>query len=225
MSPDRKRLRSRSSRVAIDFGGRSEVSTTWLRGAVEGVEGVEELLLERLLALHELDVVDEQDVALAVAALEGGRGVVPDGVDELVHERLGGDVADVAPGEVLADVVPDGMQQVGLAQPGAAVDEQRVVRTRRHLGDGQGGGVGEAVGRPDDEGVEGVAGIEPPTSPACLGDRRPASDQGRSACEVEIGAGATSSSRARGESQTGRRRTRPCGCAPHRPTARRRRPR
>ena len=93
MSPDRKRLRSRSSRVAMDLGGRSEVRTTW-RGAVEVVEGVEELLLERLFVLHELDVVDEQDVALAVAALEGHRGVVPDGVDEFVQECLGGDVAD-----------------------------------------------------------------------------------------------------------------------------------
>ena len=39
-------------------------------GLVERVEGVEELLLEALLALHELDVVDQQDVDLAVAPLE-----------------------------------------------------------------------------------------------------------------------------------------------------------
>ena len=108
-------------------------------------------------ALHELDVVDEQDVALPVAALEGGGGVGPDGVDELVHEGLGGDVADVPAGEVLPDVVPDGVQEMGLAQPGVAVDEQRVVGPGRHLGHGLGRGVGEAVGRADDEGVEGVA--------------------------------------------------------------------
>ncbi len=42
-----------------------------LAGAVQVVVGVEELLLESLLVLHELDVVDEQDVAVAVAALEG----------------------------------------------------------------------------------------------------------------------------------------------------------
>ena len=34
-----------------------------LVGLVERVEGVEELLLEAFLALHELDVVDEEDVA------------------------------------------------------------------------------------------------------------------------------------------------------------------
>ena len=68
-------------------------------GAVERVERVEELLLEALLVLHELDVVDEQHVALAVAALEGGGGVGADGVDELVHERLGGHVAHVPAGK------------------------------------------------------------------------------------------------------------------------------
>ena len=36
-------------------------------GLVQRVEGVEELLLEALLALEELDVVDEQDVVGAVA--------------------------------------------------------------------------------------------------------------------------------------------------------------
>ena len=39
-------------------------------GLVEGVEGVEELLLGLRLALEELDVVDEQDVGVAEARLE-----------------------------------------------------------------------------------------------------------------------------------------------------------
>ena len=51
-----------------------------LVGVVEGVEGVEELLLRPLLALQELDVVDEQDVGLAVAPLEAAGPLVPDGV-------------------------------------------------------------------------------------------------------------------------------------------------
>ena len=42
-------------------------------GAVERVERVEELLLELLAAFQELDVVDEEDVDLAVAAPEGVR--------------------------------------------------------------------------------------------------------------------------------------------------------
>jgi hypothetical protein len=49
---------------------RSEEITICLVGSVERVERVEELLLEPFLALHELDVVDEQHVDVAVAALE-----------------------------------------------------------------------------------------------------------------------------------------------------------
>ncbi len=55
--------------------------------------------------------------------------------------------------------MPDRVQQVGLAQPGLAVDEQRVVGLGRRLGHGHGGRVREAVGRADDEAVEGVLGV------------------------------------------------------------------
>ena len=83
-----------------------------------------------------------------------------EGVDEVVHERLGGDVQDGPGREVLLDVVPDGVEEVGLAQPGVAVDEQRVVGASGRLGHRLGGGVGQAVRRGGDEGVEGEAGVE-----------------------------------------------------------------
>ena len=57
--------------------------------------------------------------------------------------------------------MPDRVEQVGLAQPGLAVDEQRVVGLGRRLGDRDRGGVGEPVARADDEGVEGVLRVEP----------------------------------------------------------------
>ena len=47
-----------------------------------------------------------------------------------------------------------------LAEPGAAVDEERVVRLRRRLGDCERGGVREAVRRADDERVERVLRVE-----------------------------------------------------------------
>ena len=128
--------------------------------ALEVVVGVEELLLEALLALHELHVVDQQDVAVAVAALEGERGRGAQRVDEVVHERLGRDVEDLAPDVVLAHVVPDGVQQVRLAQATGAVDEERVVGAAGRLGHGLGGGVGQAVRRGGHEGLEGELRIE-----------------------------------------------------------------
>ena len=128
--PHLNRPRSRSSSVGMASGMRSLRDDDLLVGAVQRVERVEELLLEPLLALHELDVVDEQHVDVAVAALEVGDGVGADGVDVLVEERLGGDVAHDVVLVVVVHVVADGVQQVGLAQTGRAVDEQRVVRLR-----------------------------------------------------------------------------------------------
>ncbi len=52
------------------------------------------------------------------------------------------------------------MEQVGLAEADAAVEEERVVGARGQLGDGLAGGLGELVAGPHDERVEGVPGIE-----------------------------------------------------------------
>ena len=66
-------------------------------GAVQRVEGVEELLLGARLALQELDVVDEQDVDAAICRLERLERPVVQRADELVGERLGGRVEDGRP--------------------------------------------------------------------------------------------------------------------------------
>ena len=129
-------------------------------GLVERVEGVEELLLRADLGLEELDVVDEQDVDAAVGGLEGVRVAAVDGADEVVGERLGGGVADGRAGAVGRDVVRDRVQEVRLAEAGRAADEERVVGEAGHLGDGERGGVREAVGVADDELLEGLAGVE-----------------------------------------------------------------
>src|SRR5206468_10484065 len=70
------------------------------------------------------------------------------------------DVAHDDVGQVLADVVADGVEEVGLAEAGVAVDEQRVVGLGRLLGHGQGGGVGEAVRLPDHEVLERVRRVQ-----------------------------------------------------------------
>ena len=142
----------RGDRLRRPVGGDHDLAAA----AVQVVERVEELLLELLGALEELDVVDEEHVDLAVAALEAGHVLRAHRVDELVHHRLGRHVANALAREQLADVMADGVQQVGLAEPGGPVDEQRVVRPGRALGDRHRGGVREAVRRADDELVERV---------------------------------------------------------------------
>jgi hypothetical protein len=124
---------------------------------VQGVERVEELLLDAFLAGQELDVVDQEDVELlAVAALEGVDPLVLDGGDELVGEGLAGDVARTHAGRVHQHVMRDRLQQMRLAEARVAVDDERVVGLAGRLGDGQGRRVGEAVRAADHERAERV---------------------------------------------------------------------
>ena len=61
---------------------------------------------------------------------------------------------------VVVHVVPDGVQQVGLAEAGRAVDEQRVVAATRCFGHPQGGRERELVRRTLHEGLEGVPRVQ-----------------------------------------------------------------
>ena len=131
-----------------------------LARVVQGVEGVEEFLLGLLLAGDELDVVDEQDVSAAVFGLEGLHALIAHAGDELVGEFLGGDILHPFVGVLFQHRVTDGVHQMGLAQAGAAVDEQGIVGTAGAGGYGHGRRVGELVGFAHHEGVEGVAGVE-----------------------------------------------------------------
>ncbi len=90
--PHSNRVRSRSSSVASSLRRAVGGDDDLLVRVVQGVEGVEELLLRPLAVLQELDVVDQQDVDVAVAALERAGLVVAQAVDEVVGELLGGDV-------------------------------------------------------------------------------------------------------------------------------------
>ena len=160
MSPHSKRLRSRSSSVRIAFGGPVGAQHDLLAILVDGVERVEELFLRSFLVRDELDVVDQQEVDPAVACPEVIDLALLDARDELVGELLGCGVDDALPRELGRDLVADGMHQVGLAEPDAAVQEERVVRVTRALRHRQAGRVGQAIGGPDDEVVEGIARVD-----------------------------------------------------------------
>ena len=119
---------------------------------VEGVERVEELLLTLPLVAEELDVVDQEDVHVAVALLELGHLRGADRLDELVQELLRAEVERAQPGRARERIVADGVHQVRLAEPDAAPDKERIVRLAGHLRDGKAGRVGQPVGLAHDEG-------------------------------------------------------------------------
>src|SRR5262245_63748394 len=83
---------------------------------VEVVEGMEELLLRPLLAGNELDVVDEEEVDVAIFGAKLRRSIVADGVDELVGEALRREVEQAKRGIEAGDLMTDGMKEVGLAK-------------------------------------------------------------------------------------------------------------
>ena len=82
--------------VGRAIGGEHDLAAA----VVEGVEGVEELLLGPGLALEELDVVDEQHVDVAEARLEGLGVAAAERAEELVGEGLAGRAAHGQAGAV-----------------------------------------------------------------------------------------------------------------------------
>ena len=127
-----------------------------LAALVQFVEGVEELLLGGLLPGDELHVVHRQHIGLAVLGMELLGGAVADGGDEFVGELLPLHRQDGEPGVVLFDLLADGVDQVGLAQPRPPVDKEGVVAVGGVAGHRPAGGVGELVAGTHDEGIEGV---------------------------------------------------------------------
>ena len=89
--------------------------------------------------------------------------------DELAGEGLDGRVAHGQAVAVARDVVADRVQQVRLAEPGRAVQEERVVGLAGQLGDGERRGVREAVAVADDELLERVLRVQADASrrPSC----------------------------------------------------------
>src|SRR6266545_3972040 len=128
---------------------------------VEVVERVEELLLGALLARDELDIVDQEEIDVAVFAAELGGAIVADRVDQFVGEALRGEIEQAQRGVEAADLVADGVQEVSLPQSYSAVDEQGVVGRGRQFGNCLARRLGELVRVADDERVEGIPGREP----------------------------------------------------------------
>src|SRR5207237_6379104 len=102
---------------------------------VQRVERVEELLLRPFLPGQELDVVEEERVGGAVAIAELLHAVVADRRDQLRDEGVGRHVDDLEPWIPFADLLCYGLDQMRLAEAGAAVDEERSERAPRVLGE------------------------------------------------------------------------------------------
>lgn len=126
-------------------------------GLVNVVEGVEKLLLRGLLAGDELDIVNEEEVNVAVFHAKFLARALFDGLQQLICELIALYVGNFRAGIVLADILADGQQQMRFSKAGVAVDKQRIVRAAGLVRDGNGGIVRKLVGVSHDEAIEGVA--------------------------------------------------------------------
>ena len=152
---------------------------------------MEKLLLRALLAGEKLHVVDQQHVRTAVAAAEFLEIAAAHGIDELVGEFLAGQIDHARARLAAEDFLADGLHQVGLAEAGAAVDEERVITDAGFLGHRLAGGVGELAVSTDHEAREGVGRVESRALDAALQRlafqrRRPCS-AATAACRVSRG--------------------------------------
>jgi hypothetical protein len=135
---------------------------------LEGVKGVQELLLRGSLGGQEVQIVQEEGVAAAKVLAEAGQLAQPHRLDEAVGEVLARDEADepVRPGPAEPDVDP--LQQVRLAGPDRAVQHQRAGPLAGGLDHAQRRGVRHPVASPDHE----LTQAPPPPRPLRPGARR-----------------------------------------------------
>ena len=127
---------------------------------VQGVKRMEELLHRRLFTRQKLDIVNQQNVNIAVNLLERRTLIVTNRVNEIVRELLRIHVAHPQIRVQILGVVADRVQQVGLTQARTAVDEQRVVDNAGLLRHRESARVCKAVGLTNHEGVEGVVRVQ-----------------------------------------------------------------
>ena len=114
------------------------------------------------LGREKLDVVDEKQIdALAVARAELVHLLILQRLHELVDELLGRDVEDAGVRSLGAKLVGDGVDEVGLSEPGPPADEERVVPASAASSGGDGRGVRQLVRRANDEVREGVLRVQP----------------------------------------------------------------
>jgi hypothetical protein len=104
-----------------------------------------------------LDIIDEQDVYAAIFVSEVLASPLPDSADELVSELFSGDIHHTWPDPYRLPA--DGVQEVSLPQPRAAVNEQRVIAISGILRYSQGGGMGQAIAAAHYKGRESIPSI------------------------------------------------------------------
>ena len=127
---------------------------------IEVVEDIKELFLGFFLIDDELEIVDNEDVEFAEFEVEFFAFAKFDGVDEIGIKVGNGGVEDFEGGIFSKKLVADGLDEVGLAEAGATIEEEGIIAVAGGVDDTASGGDGEVVVGADDEIVESVFLVE-----------------------------------------------------------------
>ena len=126
----------------------------------ERIESMEKFFLGTLFSAEKLNVVNQEQVSLAITFPEFDQVVVLDRVDELVDEEFAGKINHFRVLLFRHHVLPDRLHQVRFAKTDAAVNKERVVGARRRLRNRETGRMRDFVVRSNDERFECIARIK-----------------------------------------------------------------
>src|SRR5258705_6971990 len=118
------------------------------------VECVEKFLLRAIFAVEKLNVVYQEQIERVIVLFKTVESFVLISAHNVRNILLRMNVSNAGRRIELDQHVADGLDQMGLAQPDAAVDEQRVVGNPGMLCNLQGGGTRKLVGFPGHERIE-----------------------------------------------------------------------
>ncbi len=121
-----------------------------LMGVVQNIKGVKKLLLQGRRFGQKMNIVNQQQVGVAIFIAEVLDAPVLKRVNVFIHQRFAGNIIDVCFGMAVY-IMSDGLHQVRFTEPRAAVNKERVIGLSGCLGHGQRGGMGKLVGRPHHE--------------------------------------------------------------------------
>ena len=123
---------------------------------MQRVEGVEEFLLRGDLTCNELNVVDHENIAIAVFVAEFVHAASGHAFDHLIGEILALDVNDLDVGSLSLKLVGNGVKQVRFAKTRGSVDKQGIVIGCGVVCHGNAGCVCKLVGASNNEVVKGI---------------------------------------------------------------------
>src|SRR5262245_4098690 len=111
---------------------------------IQGVERVKEFLLRAFFTRQKLNVVDHQHVDMTIPLSQIHHFVIANGVDDLVRKLFGRQICNPEIAS-LGYIIPNGVQEVRLPQPGVPIDKEWVICFRRLFGHSHTGSMGKLV--------------------------------------------------------------------------------